>query len=132
MVSHALRQLDPDLKTHVLAVELCQLLEVREILVVPFTRYQQRHGHLLLGGRQIDPINLYIPASITKATGARRALAGTAENITGLHLGKVALITGGSAGIGGALARLLALAGAKVMMVARRESELDAAREAQR
>jgi malonyl-CoA reductase/3-hydroxypropionate dehydrogenase (NADP+) len=89
-------------------------------------------GHaarLLLGGRQIEPINLYIPASITKATGARRALAGTAENITGLHLGKVALITGGSAGIGGALARLLALAGAKVMMVARRESELDAARE---
>ncbi|MEY4850822.1 MAG: hypothetical protein RLZZ331_1826, partial [Pseudomonadota bacterium] len=45
-------------------------------------------GHaarLLLGGRQIEPINLYIPASITKATGARRALAGTAENITGLH-----------------------------------------------
>ncbi len=89
-------------------------------------------GHaarLLLGERQIDPINLYLPASIAKATGARRALAGTAENITGLHLGKVALITGGSAGIGGALARLLALAGAKVMMVARRESELDAARE---
>ncbi len=89
-------------------------------------------GHaarLLLGGRHIEPINLYIPASISRATGARRALAGTAENITGLHLGKVALITGGSAGIGGALARLLALAGAKVMMVARRESELDAARE---
>ncbi|WP_353199123.1 SDR family oxidoreductase [Sandarakinorhabdus sp.] len=89
-------------------------------------------GHaarLLMGGRRIEPINLYIPASIAKATGARRALAGTAENITGLHLGKVALITGGSAGIGGALARLLALAGAKVMMVARRASELDAARE---
>jgi malonyl-CoA reductase/3-hydroxypropionate dehydrogenase (NADP+) len=89
-------------------------------------------GHaarLLLGDRQVDPINLYLPASIAKATGARRALMGTAENITGLHLGKVALITGGSAGIGGALARLLALAGAKVMMVARRESELDAARE---
>jgi len=89
-------------------------------------------GHaarLLLGDRQVDPINLYLPASIAKATGARRALMGTAENITGLHLGKVALITGGSAGIGGALARLLALAGGKVMMVARRESELDAARE---
>jgi malonyl-CoA reductase / 3-hydroxypropionate dehydrogenase (NADP+) len=89
-------------------------------------------GHaarLLLGQRQVDPINLYLPASIAQATGARRALAGTAENITGLHMGKVALITGGSAGIGGALARLLALAGAKVMMVARRESELDAARE---
>ncbi len=89
-------------------------------------------GHaarLLLGGRKVHPINLYIPGSIVAATGARRALVGTAENITGLHLGKVALITGGSAGIGGALARLLALAGAKVMMVARRESELSAARE---
>ncbi|OSZ65266.1 NAD-dependent dehydratase [Sphingomonas sp. IBVSS1] len=86
-------------------------------------------ARLLLTDRQVDPINLYLPKSIAKATGARRALVGTAENITGLHLGKVALITGGSAGIGGALARLLALAGAKVMMVARRESELDAARE---
>ncbi|WP_310496172.1 SDR family NAD(P)-dependent oxidoreductase [Sandarakinorhabdus sp.] len=74
------------------------------------------------------PINLYLPESIAEATGARRALVGSAENITGLHLGKVALITGGSAGIGGALARLLALAGARVMMVARRESELEAAR----
>jgi malonyl-CoA reductase/3-hydroxypropionate dehydrogenase (NADP+) len=84
-------------------------------------------GHaarLLLGDRKVDPINLYLPTTIAKATGARRALVGTAENITGLHLGKVALITGGSAGIGGALARLLALAGAKVMMVARRASEL--------
>ena len=89
-------------------------------------------GHaarLLLGDRKVDPINLYLPTTIAKATGARRALVGTAENITGLHLGKVALITGGSAGIGGALARLLALAGAKVMMVARRASELDAARD---
>lgn len=89
-------------------------------------------GHaarLLLGNRRIDAINLYVPASIAEASGARRALVGTAENITGLHLGKVALITGGSAGIGGALARLLALAGAKVMMVARRASELDAARD---
>jgi malonyl-CoA reductase/3-hydroxypropionate dehydrogenase (NADP+) len=89
-------------------------------------------GHatrLLLGERRVDAINLYLPANIAAATGAKRALVGTAENITGLHLGKVALITGGSAGIGGALARLLALAGAKVMMVARRASELDAARD---
>ncbi len=85
-------------------------------------------ARIVLKERRIDPINLYLPASIGEATGARRAMVGTSENITGLHLGKVALITGGSAGIGGAVARLLALAGAKVMMVARRASELDAAR----
>ena len=86
-------------------------------------------ARILLKERKIEPINLYLPASIGDATGARRAMVGTSENITGLHLGKVALITGGSAGIGGQVARLLALAGAKVMIVARRESELAAARE---
>ncbi len=88
-------------------------------------------GHcarIVLKERRIEQINLYLPESIADATGAKRAMAGAAENITGLHLGKVALITGGSAGIGGQVARLLALAGAKVMMVARRESELAAAR----
>ncbi|KAB7648918.1 SDR family NAD(P)-dependent oxidoreductase [Polymorphobacter fuscus] len=86
-------------------------------------------ARIVLKERKIDPVNLYLPESIAEATGARRAMVGTTENITGLHLGKVALITGGSAGIGGQVARLLALAGAKVMMVARRESELAAARE---
>ena len=86
-------------------------------------------ARIVLKERRIDPINLYLPASIEQATGARRAMVGAAENITGLHLGKVALITGGSAGIGGQVARLLALAGARVMMVARRESELAAARQ---
>ena len=46
----AAQPLDPGLRP--VLDELCQLLEVREILVVPFTRYQQRHGHLLLGCRQ--------------------------------------------------------------------------------
>ena len=73
-------------------------------------------------------VTLYIPTNIGEATGARKAMPGFSENITGLHLGKVALITGGSAGIGGQVARLLALAGGKVMMVARRESELALAR----
>ncbi|MEO1046530.1 MAG: SDR family NAD(P)-dependent oxidoreductase [Pseudomonadota bacterium] len=78
---------------------------------------------------KIQETTLTLPQSIGEATGARKAMVGFAENITGLHLGKVALITGGSAGIGGQVARLLALAGCKVMMVARRESELMAARD---
>lgn len=78
---------------------------------------------------KIQENTLFLPMSIGEATGARKAMVGFAENITGLHLGKVALITGGSAGIGGQVARLLALAGCKVMMVARRESELKAARD---
>ncbi len=88
-------------------------------------------GHaarIVLKESRIPEITLYVPASIGEATGARKAMPGFSENITGLHLGKVALITGGSAGIGGQVARLLALAGAKVMMVARRESELALAR----
>ncbi len=88
-------------------------------------------GHaarVLLKESKIAEVTLYVPKSIGEATGARKAMPGFSENITGLHLGKVALITGGSAGIGGQVARLLALAGAKVMMVARRESELALAR----
>ena len=88
-------------------------------------------GHaarILLRDTRMPDISLALPASIAEATGARKALAGAAENLAGLHLGKVALITGGSAGIGGQVARLLALAGARVMMVARRAAELDAAR----
>ncbi|MCU0969900.1 MAG: SDR family NAD(P)-dependent oxidoreductase [Rubrivivax sp.] len=93
---------------------------------LPFTA-----GHtarLLYKDQRIDQINLYVPASIVEASGARRATAGFSENLAGLHLGKVALITGGSAGIGGAVARLLALGGARVMMTARRRSELEAVR----
>ena len=89
---------------------------------LPFAAGQA--ARILLKERKIRQVNLYLPPSIGEATGARRAMVGFSENITGLHLGKVALITGGSAGIGGQVARLLALAGAKVMIVARRESEL--------
>jgi malonyl-CoA reductase/3-hydroxypropionate dehydrogenase (NADP+) len=93
---------------------------------LPFTA-----GHaarLLFKDQRIRQINLYLPLSIEDATGARRATVGFTENLAGLHIGKVALITGGSAGIGGAVARLLALGGAKVVLAARRASELDAVR----
>ncbi len=93
------------------------------------TRFTAGHAaRILLKESKIREVTLYIPTSIGEATGSRKAMLGFSENITGLHLGKVALITGGSAGIGGQVARLLALAGAKVMMVARRESELAVAR----
>ena len=41
--------------------------------------------------------------------------------------GRRALVTGGNSGIGEAMARALGLAGARVLLVARRESELEAA-----
>jgi malonyl-CoA reductase/3-hydroxypropionate dehydrogenase (NADP+) len=93
------------------------------------TRFAAGHAaRILLKENKIREVSLYLPPSIGEVTGARKAMPGFSENITGLHLGKVALITGGSAGIGGQVARLLALAGAKVMLVSRRESELAAAR----
>ena len=93
------------------------------------TRFAAGHAaRILIKESKIGEVTLYVPQSIGDATGARKAMPGFSENITGLHLGKVALITGGSAGIGGQVARLLALAGAKVMIVARRESELAVAR----
>jgi NAD(P)-dependent dehydrogenase (short-subunit alcohol dehydrogenase family) len=41
--------------------------------------------------------------------------------------GRRALVTGGNSGIGEAMARALGLAGAKVLLMARRQPELDAA-----
>ncbi len=90
---------------------------------VPFAAGQA--ARLLYTRRRIRQVNLYLPASIVEATGSRRAIFGWMESLMGLHLGKVALITGGSAGIGGQLGRLLAIAGARVMLVARRTDQLE-------
>ncbi len=90
---------------------------------VPFAAGQT--ARLLYTSRRIRQVNLYIPLSIVQATGSRKATFGWMENVMGLHLGKVALVTGGSAGIGGQLARLLAVGGARVMLVARRADQLE-------
>ena len=79
---------------------------------------------LLNGDRHIKEINLYLPEVITDATGAQKPSFGWAESLFGLHLGRVALITGGSAGIGGQIGRLLALSGAKVVLAARHLDQL--------
>ncbi|WP_298820482.1 SDR family NAD(P)-dependent oxidoreductase [Chloroflexus sp.] len=76
-------------------------------------------AQLLHSQRQIQEITLTVPRDISATTGARSASVGWAESLIGLHLGKVALITGGSAGIGGQIGRLLALSGARVMLAAR-------------
>lgn len=94
----------------------------RESEEVPFAAGQA--ARLLYTRRRIRQVNLYLPVSIAEATGSRRAIFGWMESLMGLHLGKVALITGGSAGIGGQLGRLLAIGGARVMLVARRADQL--------
>ncbi|NTU79749.1 MAG: SDR family oxidoreductase [Chloroflexales bacterium] len=82
-------------------------------------------ARLLLTGRHVEEISLYLPRKIADQTGGRGSSLGWAESLIGLHLGKVALITGGSAGIGGQVGRLLALAGARVMLAARDTLKLE-------
>jgi malonyl-CoA reductase/3-hydroxypropionate dehydrogenase (NADP+) len=81
-------------------------------------------ARLLFTKRRVPQVNLYMPAAIVDATGSTRPNFGWIESLMGLHLGKCVLITGGSAGIGGQLGRLLAVSGARVMLTARRESQL--------
>jgi len=51
------------------------------------------------------------------------------QNILGMHLHKIALVTGGSEGIGAAITRLLLISGAKVAVAARDPQKLNALRE---
>ncbi len=79
--------------------------------------------------RKMDPINLWVPKSIARATGKASMPQSIQRVLPGLHHGKTALITGGSLGIGLQLGRYLALAGARVLLAARNTKKLDAARE---
>jgi malonyl-CoA reductase/3-hydroxypropionate dehydrogenase (NADP+) len=73
--------------------------------------------------KTISEISLYLPEYLEQPS--RTSLI---DSLYGLHLGKVAVITGGSAGIGGQIGRFLAIAGARVVLSARKLSELDEAR----
>ncbi len=85
---------------------------------------------LLYAKRRMKPISLYMPESLAEDTGSERASFGDSEHLIGMHLGKVALVTGGSAGIGGQIGRLLAIAGARVVLAARSTQQLGETRDA--
>lgn len=79
--------------------------------------------------RRMDPINLWVPKNIRRATGKSAMPHSIQRVLPGLHQGKVAVITGGSLGIGLQLGRYLAMAGAQVLLSARSESKLAEARD---
>jgi malonyl-CoA reductase/3-hydroxypropionate dehydrogenase (NADP+) len=78
--------------------------------------------------RRMDPINLWVPKSIKRATGKAGMPMAIQRVLPGLHKGKTAVITGGSLGIGLQLGRYLAIAGARVLLSARSEAKLEEAR----
>lgn len=79
--------------------------------------------------RRMDAINLWVPERIGRATGKSAMPMAIQRVMPGLHTGKTAVITGGSAGIGMQLGRWLAMAGARVLLSARSERKLAEARE---
>lgn len=78
--------------------------------------------------RKMDPINLWVPKNIQRATGKGEMPKSIQRVLPGLHHGKTAVITGGSLGIGLQLGRYLAMAGARVLLSARSPDKLEAAR----
>ena len=74
--------------------------------------------------RRMDPINLWVPKDIQRATGKSSMPMAIQRVLPGLHKGKTAVITGGSLGIGLQLGRFLAIAGARVLLSARSESKI--------
>jgi malonyl-CoA reductase/3-hydroxypropionate dehydrogenase (NADP+) len=80
------------------------------------------------GVRRMDPINLWVPQNIQRATGKSGMPMAIQRVLPGLHKGKTAVITGGSLGIGLQLGRFLAIAGARVLLSARSEAKLTEAR----
>jgi malonyl-CoA reductase/3-hydroxypropionate dehydrogenase (NADP+) len=79
--------------------------------------------------RKMDPINLWVPKNITRATGKGEMPQAIQRVLPGLHRGKTAVITGGSLGIGLQVGRYLAMAGARVLLSARSPGKLESARE---
>ena len=80
--------------------------------------------------RKMDPITLWVPRSILRATGKSAMPMSIQRVLPGLHHGKCAVITGASLGIGLQLGRYLAMAGARVLLSARSEGKLGEARDA--
>ncbi|MEJ2534227.1 MAG: SDR family NAD(P)-dependent oxidoreductase, partial [Gammaproteobacteria bacterium] len=79
--------------------------------------------------RKMDPINLWVPKSIGRATGKSAKPLSIQRVLPGLHSGKCAVVTGASLGIGLQLGRYLAMAGARVLLSARGEKRLAEARD---
>ncbi|MEM1080217.1 MAG: SDR family NAD(P)-dependent oxidoreductase [Pseudomonadota bacterium] len=78
--------------------------------------------------RKMDPINLWLPKSIGRATGKSSMPLSIQRVLPGLHHGKTVVITGGSLGIGLQLGRYFAMAGARILLSARSEGKLTEAR----
>jgi len=80
--------------------------------------------------RKMDPITLWLPKNILRATGKSAMPLAIQRVLPGLHHGKCAVITGASLGIGLQLGRYLAMAGARVLLSARSAGKLMEARDA--